>query len=93
MVMTVSIENKFHTLVNLLPYDIILIPFNKARIHWMLMVLNIHTLFMSYNALSNVNIYRLWTLLRVNLSFMIPVAIEMIMYTNWNTGRIQHLIL
>ena len=49
---------------------------------------------MSYNALSSVNIDRLCTLLRENLSFMIPAAIEMmIMYTNWSTGSIQHLIL
>ena len=42
------------------------------------MVIEIHTLFISYNALANVNIDRLWTLPRVNLSFMIPAAIEMI---------------
>ena len=68
--------------MNLLLYDIILIPFNKAQIHWMLMVID-DTVFMSYNALTSVNIDGLCTLLRVNLSFMIPVAIEMmIMYTN-----------
>ena len=35
------------------------------------------TVFMLYNALSSINIDRWCTLLRVNLSFMIPAAIEM----------------
>ena len=49
---------------------------------------------MSYNALSSVDIDRLWTLLRVNSLCMIPAAIEMvIMHTNWSMNSIEHLIL